>query len=163
MLIFNAERHEYTLDGKVLPSVTTVLQDVGIIDYSRIPRETRESALHRGRCVHVATQYDDERYFGICRQPLDEASIDPEHMPYVQTWRRFRREKKFRADLIEHRAWHPQYRYAGTLDRTGFFEDHPAFRVCLDIKSGTAEPWVQIQTASYAAFFEHPRQYLRIS
>lgn len=162
MLTFDPELHRYTVDGRELPSVTQVLEDVGIVDYSRIPRDTREAAMARGTRVHIATAFDDEFTFGFNPAPLDESTVSDEDMGYVEAWRRFRAEKRFRADLIEHRSYHPQYWYAGTLDRTGVFESSPHFRVCVDLKSGTAEPWVQIQTAAYSAFFDHPRTYLRM-
>jgi hypothetical protein len=35
--------------------------------------------------------------------------------------------------------------------------------VLLDIKTGTAQPWVALQLAAYSAFFDAPRSFLRVS
>jgi len=139
-LLFDAASHTYTLCGKRLPSVTQVLEAVGICDYSHIPYETREAAKKRGSEVHVLTQFDDE-------SDLDEATINPELMGYLTAWRRFRTETELgRKSLvkIEHRGYH-RYGFAGTLDRE--FEG----RILVDIKTGEFPYWVRLQLAAYAA------------
>ena len=161
MLTFTEESHEYQWDGNVVPSVTQVLEDVGIIDFSRVPKETREPALMRGRIVHAATQFDDEAFIGV-GTPLDESTVTDENMGYVRAWRRFRSEKKFRPELIEYQQYNQQRGYAGTLDRTGFFEDAPQQKYIIDLKTGSAEWWVRIQLSAYAAFFDHPRTFKRL-
>ena len=162
MLSFDSITHTYTLNGRPIPSVTQVLEDVGIIDYSRIPGETRERAMLRGSIVHLATQFDDEFVFGISKQPLDEDSIAPEYMGYVEAWRRFRAEKRFYCELIEHRVHDSKRGFAGTLDRTGYFEERPGAKILLDIKTGSAEYWVRMQTAAYAGCFDAPRTFRRM-
>lgn len=154
VLTFDEAAHAYALDGAPMLSVTQVLEGVGIIDYSGLPEHIRERALARGRAVHVATHYDDEG-------ALDEATVAPGVTGYLEAWRRFRRESGFVPELIEHRGFHQQYPYAGTLDRTGRLAN--GSEVLLDIKSGTAEWWVRVQLAAYAAFFEHPRKWRRMS
>lgn len=151
------ESHIYLLDGKRLPSVTQVLEDCGVIDYSRISGETREMALKRGRYVHLLTQYWDER-------DLDESTVKPEWKGYLEAWKRFCSNSMFFCDDdgIEHRDYHNQYRYAGTLDRTGTFYGHK-FKVLIDIKTNHAEWWTRLQTAAYAAFMPDPRSYLRMA
>lgn len=161
MLIFDPELHRYALDGRELPSVTTVLEDIGIVDYSRIPHETRETALARGRRVHLATCFDDEYVFGINPAPLDESTVLDEDRGYVEAWRRFRVEKKFRTDLIEHRGYNAKWMYAGTLDRSGYFEG-ANYRALCDLKTGEAHPGTRYQLAAYAEFFEHPRAFLKL-
>ena len=59
-LRFDPDSHLYRVDGIIVPSVTQVLEDVGIVDYSRLPGSTREMALRRGSAVHAACHYDDE-------------------------------------------------------------------------------------------------------
>jgi hypothetical protein len=160
-LRFNEAGHSYALDGRAVPSVTTVMQDVGLIDYSGIPPAVREQALERGRIVHTCTQYDDE--LSIEGQQLDPSQIDPAVAGYVEAWRRFRRETGFTPELIEHRAVNhahcglPAGLYAGTLDRTGRFGGQSSCVDLLDIKTGTACEWVRYQLSAYAAFFPHPR------
>ena len=150
---FDEDKHIYTLDGRHVPSVTQILQAVGIVDYSHIPPSTRRWALERGRMVHLYTQYDDQAL-------LDDSCVDPHIAPYLAAWRRFRMETGFTPDLIEHRGYNPEHGYAGTLDRRGV---HPKLgRVMLDIKTNQAEEWVRLQIAAYSAFFPDPATYTRV-
>ena len=145
--------HVYRADGVIVPSVTQVLSDVGIIDYSMIPAGDRERYLQRGEDVHVATHYDDEG-------DLDDSALQEDLSGYLLAWRKFRVDTGFTPDLIEHRGFHEKYRYAGTLDRTG---DWKGRKILLDMKTGKAAPFVRIQLAAYAGFFEHPGSFHRVS
>lgn len=151
-LTFEESGHIYRVDGIVVPSVTQVLADVGIIDYSRIPAEDRERYLQRGKDVHIATHYDDEG-------DLDEAAFNEDLRGYLEAWRRFRAETGFVPELIEYRGFHSVYRYAGTLDRTG---DWRGRKILLDMKTGNAAAFVELQLAAYAAFFKSPAAFHRI-
>jgi hypothetical protein len=153
VLTFNQAAHAYFFDGLPVPSVTQVLEACGVVDYSYLPPSTREMALARGSAVHLTTQYDDEG-------DLDEALLDDELRPYLDAWRRFRLDTGFTPDLIEHRGYHPLYRYAGTLDRRGSFPDGTTAMV--DVKTNSSQGWVRLQLAAYCAFFPNPRTYRRI-
>jgi hypothetical protein len=148
--------HTYRVDGVVLPSVTQVLEDVGIIDYSFLNPDDRAHYLQRGSAVHLATQLDDEG-------DLDEATVEPAIAPYLEAWRAFRLKSGFTPSRIEHRDYSQEYAYAGTLDRAGTFASKPATIYILDIKTGTAPWWVRVQLAAYAAFFEGPRKFPRFA
>ena len=50
-LTFDEEKHEYRLDGEVLPSVTGILREMGFVDDTYF---TEDSAA-RGTAVHRAT------------------------------------------------------------------------------------------------------------
>jgi hypothetical protein len=137
-LCFDAATHTYTLNGKILPSVTRILEDVKIINYDHIPWHTRQMALERGSQVHLATQLDDEL-------DLDESSLDGDYeLPgYLEGWRAFRRAMDIeRFDHIEKRM-HDPLGFAGTMDR---YIDG----IVLDIKTNEAPWWVRIQLAAYA-------------
>ena len=144
--------HVYRADGVIVPSVTQVLSDVGIIDYSMIPAGDRERYLQRGTDVHVATHYDDEG-------ELDDTTLREDLIGYLAAWRRFRADTAFTPDLIEHRGFHEKYRYAGTLDRTG---DWKGRKILLDMKTGKAAPFVRIQLAAYGGFFKSPASFRRV-
>lgn len=151
-LQFDEATHTYTLDGEVLPSVTQILEGVGIIDYSHIPSSTREMALERGRIVHRVTQLDDEG-------DLDESTVDEAIVPYLGSWRRFRADTGFVPNEVERRGHHQRFRYAGTRDRVGPMNG-AAWLV--DIKTNDAPEWVRMQTAAYAAFDPEPRRFKRV-
>ena len=147
MLAFDAADHSYAFDGATIPSVTQVLEDCGIIDYSEIPAGIRTMALERGRFVHEVCQFHDEGDLG---------EFDPKLAGYLDAWKRFRAEFGFTPDLIEHRGHCQQWGYAGTLDRR-------SDNVLLDIKTNCAPPWTAFQTAAYANFFESPAKYRRMA
>jgi hypothetical protein len=84
--------------------------------------------------VHKACELDDLKQ-------LDEESLDPALAPYLAAWRKFSRDYDVQWSGIEERVYHPQLRYAGTLDRRGLVRADPRrdYRVpaIVDIKSGT--------------------------
>lgn len=147
LLQFDAATHTYTRAGVVLPSVTQILESVGIIDYRMIPGETREAALKRGSDVHVLTHYDDE-------WDLAEESVEPHLAGYLAAWRNWRLMSSIgQLDItrIEHRMYHERLDYAGTLDRV--FGD----QFIVDIKTGSLPWWVRIQLAGYRELLDPDR------
>ena len=150
-LEFEAKSHVYRINGQPIPSVTQVLEDVGIIDYSYIPGNTREMALDRGRDVHLATAFDDEG-------DLDEAGFP--FMPYVQAWRNFRAATGFEPDAIEQRGFNRDHNFAGTIDRLGRMGDGTV--AIIDLKCGQAQKWVALQIGAYCSFLPDPRVYRRL-
>jgi hypothetical protein len=107
---FNEDGHVYTLDGARLPSVTGILQDEGFIDNRFFDNYSRD----RGTYVHLATHLDDSG-------DLDEATVDPFIMPYLEAWRRFKKESGFVVEQSEISLASRAYSYAGTIDRIGRF------------------------------------------
>jgi hypothetical protein len=147
-LVFDAGQHRYILGGVQLPGVTGVLEAAGLLDYGFLNAEDRARCLERGWAVHVATERDDNHV-------LDEGSLGAEILGYVEAWRTFRRDYGFVPRLIEHRVFHPHFKYAGTLDRVGGVRDGAEFIV--DIKSGVAPDAVRYQLAAYNSCLPHPR------
>lgn len=129
MLTFNEEKHEYALDGEVLPSVTQILKAEGFIHHDF----TDPRYAERGKAVHKATELFD---LGT----LDESTVDTRIQGYVQAWIKYRLDTNYMPDpsMIERRMYHPTLKYAGTIDRPG-----------LDLKSGNPEPWHILQAAAY--------------
>jgi len=150
---FDVIEHRYTVDGRVVPSVTQILKAVGLIDYSFIPQAVLLEAARRGRLVHQALEYMD-------RDELDEESVDPQLAGYITACRRFYRESGFVVADIEKRVYNRLYGYAGTLDRTGFLERTPAV---LDLKTGLVLPGHALQLVGYANCLPQPRRFRRIA
>ncbi len=139
MFEFDPIAHRYTLDGRVLPSVTQILR--GLDDFSKVPARVLEQARDRGQRVHAACNLD---VLGI----LDENTVDDEVAPYLAQFRRFLRESGFTPTLTECRVYDDKLWYAGTLD---LFGDLPGcIDVQIDIKSGAIPRSVGPQTAAYA-------------
>lgn len=148
-LEFDAATHTYTLDGRVLPSVTQVLKEARICDYSMIPQAVLQFAAERGTAVHLATQLLDEG-------DLDVESLDPVLAPYVQAWEKFKAETGFVSERIEKRIVNETYFYAGTYDRVGIGIFQGGRRGIVDIKSGILLPGHHVQLAAYAEAMGEP-------
>lgn len=169
--------HEYYWNDVRVPSVTEILDDVGIVDYTSIPFAVRKMALQRGSDVHTATHYDDENDLEFDEElwlanPIGYEreyqrtgrGVAPTRAGYVAAWRKFRRETGFTPELIEHKGYNEAYGFAGTLDRMGtMIVGDKTIEVLLDIKCGDAPGWTRIQTASYASFFQSPRRFTRVA
>lgn len=128
------ENHIYRLNGEVLPSITQILSDVGVVDYGAVPQDQREAAMAKGRLIHLQTELDD-------RGVLDESIAD---MGYVDGWREFREAWGFKPIHRERMLYHPQYLYAGQPDA----EDS---QTVVEIKTGKPQSWVKYQLAAQAA------------
>lgn len=135
---FDPDKHIYTLDGKVIPSVTQVLP----YNYGN----NAEYARQRGIYVHTMIELFN-------KQDLDEDNLDPELQPFLDAYKRFLVEGKMegiidiksgqphpctplqlvaykllyeegvcveedclKLPVFEVKMYHPTYRYAGTID-----------------------------------------------
>ena len=112
-IVFQREGHIYTVDGKEVTSVTTIIKDCGLIDTTWF----NDTATTRGTYVHQATELLD-------KDDLDEASLDPALVPYVDAYKRFKDETGFCINDIEKIVYNSTYGYIGTLDRMGRFPSH---------------------------------------
>lgn len=146
---FDEATHTYTLDGKVMPSVTQILKPLTEAIYRFVPDDVMADAADLGRAVHKACEL-------LARGTLDEDSLHPDIVPYLDGYRRFIAESGFRPVLIEEPAYHPQLGYAGMLDVFGAQADRPTL---IDIKTtSTITPAiVGPQTAAYGDMvIRHP-------
>lgn len=141
-LVFDPIKHKYTYQGEVIPSVTQILKHAGIVDYSFIAPDVLAAAMERGSHVHLATQYLDEG-------DLDQDGLDPAIIGYLKAYERFKYDSGFVPDKIEEQIINLQYKYAGTIDRTGALNGKQ--NILLDIKTGSIPAWTGIQLAAYAA------------
>lgn len=119
---FTADGHIYTLNGLRLPSVTGILKDEGFIDDRFFDDYSRD----RGTFVHLATHLDDTG-------DLDEDTIDPVIMPYLEAWRRFKEESGFIVEQSEISLANTTYNYAGTIDRIGHFPSGSIPRAAVEL------------------------------
>lgn len=146
-LEFDAEDHRYELvsaDGtrRVLPSVTTILRTVGLVDFGMVNRDVLERARARGERVHRALHYYAEG-------TLDWSSVSDIDRPYVEAGAFFLSASLFKPLGMEHRLWSPTYGYAGTTDLYGWWDGQPAVA---DYKSGDwRDARADLQLAAYAA------------
>lgn len=135
--------HTYTVNGVRVPSVTQILEELGIIDYRGVPPEMLKHAKDRGVAAHLACQYYDE-------DDLDGESLDPQITPYVAGWHKFRQEHHFRIIEIEQIHLGEVYgrRYGMKIDRLVDWAGQPTI---IEIKcSSKIHRWYGAQTAAYA-------------
>lgn len=139
-LEFDEATHIYRLNGRIVPSVTQLMDSAGLISFEGIPPAVLERKKLIGSAVHKACELDD---LGV----LDEATVGEVIAPYLAAYRRFKRETAFVPMLIEARVAEPILGYAGTLDRTGIIRGEPGQ---IDLKTTAAlSPAVGVQTAAY--------------
>lgn len=105
-LTFEEETHTFTANGKVIPSVTTVLKKAGMTpDYSFVDPWYAQ----RGTYIHRATELWEN---GV----LDEDTVDPLIAGYVDAYKACRRDFPVMVMAQEVRLWHPVHCYAGIID-----------------------------------------------
>lgn len=147
-LQFDEAAHRYTLDGEVLPSVTTLLKP--LYDFSRITPEILAAKAALGTSVHRACELLDNDDLD---QETDEgkAGLAP-IAGYLAGYEKFKAEMKPVVLENESRMYHPVHRYAGTIDRR-YEIGHDLWDI--DLKSTVAmSPAVGLQTAAYSEMFK---------
>jgi hypothetical protein len=140
-LLFFDTNHEYTVDGEKLPSVSHILRFMSREIYEDLNQYTLDRAATRGTDVHAYCEELDKYGNAECKD---------EYVPYVQAYIKFRREHCVEWADIEARYYHPERRYAGTIDRRGTVDGKTAL---LDIKtlSSIHKPIVKAQLNGYAS------------
>lgn len=147
-LAFQAEGHVYKYKGSVVPSVTTVLQQLQYLQ--GIPWDVLEAAREFGTNVHSACHLYNQN-------DLIEDELDPALVPYLNQYKRFLRETGFLVRGSEILVYHETMRYAGQLDFYGQFCNRTVSgNWVVDIKSGIVPSTVGAQTAAYQAALPLP-------
>jgi hypothetical protein len=151
-LSFDAAAHVYTApDGRIVPSVTHILRDVGVsTDFETLMRLSRrrkaqiEAQRKLGSDVHAACHaFDDD--------DLVMESLALKLRPYVDAWSQFRKQLGLVPVVRERIVFHPQFYYCGTLD--GVFSTNGRL-ILLDLKIGDPDDaGAQFQTAAYEAAY----------
>lgn len=138
-LTFDSVKHEYSVDGVVIPSVTQIVNRV-------IPRQhyAEEWYLRRGEMVHRAIAL-------LLSGMLDESTLDPRISGHVAAAKKAIQEHIPSAIMsadaeIECRNYHQIMRYAGTPDL--YYHGQ-----LWDWKCGN-DPQTEIQLGGYVALIE---------
>jgi hypothetical protein len=107
---FESDGHVYTYQGQHWPSITQILKAEGFINTAFYDEWSRD----KGSMVHMAIKYriDGE---------LDEYSLDPEIVPYLEAFKRFVFESGFEIHFSERPGVNTTHRYSGTPDLIGCF------------------------------------------
>lgn len=140
-IIYDDATHTYTLNGHVLPSVSTVL---GMFcDFSRVPRDVLEFKRKVGRATHKAIELYEAG-------TLDADTVDDSVMPYLESYIKFKAAKPLRVVSSEKIVYSVKHRYAGRLDFNVVFDGSPDVWQ-IDAKCvHQMAPETALQTAAYA-------------
>ena len=151
-LEFEPRSHTYTLDGEPVPSVTTILEAEGLVDYSYAPA----LAMERGSEVHKAIHFELERATtgGISAESRERLESRG-WLHYVESALCALDELGAVTFRSEQFVFHSALRYAGRLDWLGFFRDRRDDAVIIDFKSTShIQPGMGLQLAAYADAWE---------
>ena len=122
--IYNEENHSYTVDGKLVPSVTEICSRLTAGKYDDTNPAMVEQAKRRGTAVHELCELID------CGIDPEELGIPPELVGYVNAWLAFKRDYRPKWDYLEKIVFTSEY--AGRADRIGEVDGKPCI---VDIKT----------------------------
>jgi hypothetical protein len=156
VLAYDPDRHVYSLEGVVIPSVTQCLQLAGLTPNFWYDKTTRDLAAERGKLVHLACEFLDD---GV----LDWTTLDPILVPFVRAYEAFKADTGFQVHQNEHQGWGAQkienewLPFGYTLDRVGHWRGkdgkHPDDGI-FDLKTGAdIKPAMGVQLGGYGLGF----------
>jgi hypothetical protein len=144
---FDPVLHEYrNADGIKKPSVTWILAQSGLCDFSFVEDEIRERAMARGRSVHWMTRLEDEG-------ALDYRRVPHKLRPFRKGYLGWKQASRFVPEIIEEPFISP-LGFAGTPDRVGTLPPTAIYplgsRAVVDLKTGSVYDWTRFQLCLYA-------------
>lgn len=157
MLEFDAITHTYRVDGKVIPSVTQIINQWRkvLVNSSYyyvssfgevVPASSFEAAADFGSAVHIACRLI------VSGEGVDWESIEPSLIPPLRQFQQWLSDYKVTTVLIELPLYSERYDYAGTADLIVYCRDNQRILMVCDIKTGEyalAGP----QTAAYEQLY----------
>jgi hypothetical protein len=135
MLKFDPEKHIYSFNDRVVPGVTGILDQAGMVESTFFTPE----ACQRGTAVHKGANLIDD-------DCLDWNTVHENYVPYLQAYEKYLNENKVEWHYVETKVFDPILFYAGTLDREGIINREYCI---IDIKTGTPHDWAKMQTMAY--------------
>ena len=148
-LDFEEEGHIYRHKGRRIWSVTQVLENVGISDFSKVPPDILKRAQDYGKAVHKVVELYE-------KEDLDEYSLPLQLLEVLDQWKKFKKERKVNILRSEQKLFSLKYSFAGTMDTLFTMDDDPTVSI-LDIKTGEPMGAHQIQTSAYEKLWRENR------
>jgi len=143
-LVFDEVQHRYTLDGKPLPSVTSVISTATA---DSILSNNFKAAGIRGTAVHKVCE---KLNLG---EQVNISALDEDIRRYVDGYNLFLQNGAYQVTHSEQRIYSPTRYYAGTVDIIA--KDKKGNYVVMDIKtSALVSPTASLQMAGYAGAIE---------
>lgn len=144
-LTFDEASHTYTVDGRVVQSVTQILHRLSAEAYRFVDKDLMEDAALLGTAAHKMIELD-------LRDDLDPGTLSDGLQVYYTAWKNFQQLSGFQMVLSEQRVYSAKYGYAGTLDLAGWLNGR---FVIIDAKRTAQVPRTAgPQTAAYLRALE---------
>ena len=127
-LLFDEDRHEYSVDGKIVPSVTHIIRFLACDVAAGANASMRDAAAERGSRIHEAcTAYDIDG---------EDADVDGDIVGYVRAYADFLRDYSIKTWLSFEKPLCSLgvRQFAGTIDRFGMIDGKGTL---VDIKTGS--------------------------
>ncbi len=144
-ITFIQAEHLYKIGDKIVPHVTQILRDAGLVFYPGNSDDAREL----GKRVHEVIHLYDTPGEG----ELDEATIDPAWLPYLEQYKAFKQSTGFEVTHSEVPLLYEEYGFAGTEDKIGLLAGNLSSLV--DLKTGSPAKWHVCQLAAYKELARH--------
>lgn len=135
---FTEETHEYTLNGKRLPSVTEIMKFITDRKYETVTEKILDVAKEKGTQVHLACEvYNKTGYIGI----------DKEYKGYLDAYIKWIKENNIDREKIESEVitYNAILSYAGTVDMIYDKKTVIDIKTCQDLDEKTTS----VQTSAY--------------
>lgn len=143
-LRFDAASHTYTLGGRAVPGVSTIIEPA--YDFRFVNAEAMEKARDKGHKVHKTIQLHEQAE--LKRDTLHETLAK-----YLAQWERFKEDFGYVPLGIEVPVHSVKYQFAGTMDSHGVLipqdADGDQHELLLDVKTGEEYEPHKLQTAGY--------------
>ena len=127
LIEFDESAHKYTVDGAVVPNVTSILQPISA--YRNFDQKKMEIARQKGLAIHKMVEFWSKGT--DYKRP---AWMEPAY----QEWMKFVAISQFEVIESELRVYNKLYRYAGTLDLYGSvdigFKPRKKMQCYIDVK-----------------------------
>ena len=119
-------------------SITQVLAEAGIVDFSFVEEQKRIYAMNRGKSVHWMLQLEDEG-------GLSYRSVPRTLKPFRKGWNTWKNLSGFVPSLIE-KPMSSSLGFCGIPDRYGWFPI--GSNAVVEIKTGAVANWTRLQLAA---------------
>ena len=142
--LFDRSTHTFTVAGVRKMSITQVLAEAGIVDFSFVEEQKRIYAMNRGKSVHWMLQLEDEG-------GLSYRSVPKALRGYRKAWNTWKSLTGFSPSLIE-KPMASQLGFCGIPDRYGRFPVG-SYGV-VEIKTGAVANWTRLQLAAQCVLIQ---------
>lgn len=140
---FDERLHQYTFNGRVVPSVSAILQPLTAMAYGHIDPDVLIQAAMLGTAVHACTEYLDEG-------ELDDSTVESSWVPYLNAYKAWK--EVARPEILGVEVRLACAKFGGTIDRIVKIDGQPWI---IDLKTTSQiHKHVGVQLAAYAALAE---------